>query len=142
MATPTLLQLMDALEARLATVGLRASAESPGAINPPAAIVGIPPIPEYRAAFGRGTVFIRSWPITVLTSAKVDRIGQRSLATYASWTGTKSVPLALEADPTLGGLIDDLVVTSFRPLGLEEVGVIQYFGGVFSVDMSMSGRDD
>jgi hypothetical protein len=132
---------MDALAARLDSIGLRASAESPGGINPPAAIVGVPPIPEYRAAFGRGTVFIRSWPITVLTSSKVDRVGQRTLAEYASWTGAKSVPAVLEADPTLGGLIDDLVVQSFRPLGLEEVGTLQYFGGVFSVDMSMSGLD-
>jgi hypothetical protein len=142
MATPALPQLMDALAARLDSIGLRASAESPGSINPPAAIVGVPPIPEYRAAFGRGTVYLRGWPITVLTSAKVDRIGQRALATYASWTGDKSVPLALEADPTLGGLIDDLAVVSFRPLGLEEVGIIQHFGGVFSVDLSMSGLED
>lgn len=139
MATPTIPQLMDALAAALGAIGLRASATSPGVVNPPAAIVGVPPIPDYRATFGRGRVLITGWPITVLTSSQVDRVGQRSLADYASWTGALSVPLALEADKTLGGLIDDLAVQSFRPLGLDEVGVIGYFGGLFSVDMTMSG---
>lgn len=140
MATPTLTQLMDALEERLETIsGLRVTSESPGAINPPAAILGVPPVPEYRATFGRGSVYLRDWPIVVLTSSKLDRIGQRALAEYASWTGPKSVPLALEADKTLGGLVHDLVVQSFRPLGLDEVGILQYFGGEFRVDMVMSG---
>lgn len=140
MATPMLTQLMDALEVRLKTVsGLRVTSESPGAVNPPAAFVGVPPVPEYRAAFGRGSVYLRDWPLVVLTSSKLDRIGQRALAEYASWAGAKSIPLALEADKTLGGLVDDLVVQSFRPLGLDEVGVLQYFGGEFRVDMVMSG---
>ena len=142
MATPTLPQLMDALEAVLDGIGLRASGASPGLINPPAAIVGVPPVPEYRATFARGRVYLTDWPITVLTSSKVDRVGQRALAEYASWVGPKSVPLALEADKTLGGLIHDLAVQSFRPLGLDEVGVLQYFGGVFSLDLIMSGSVD
>ncbi len=140
MATPTLLQLMDGLETKLdAITGLRASAISPGQINPPVAIVGVPPIPEYRATYGRGYVLITNWPIVVLTSIAVDRVGQRLLAEYAAWSGTKSVPLALEADKTLGGLIDDIAVQSFRPLGVEEVGVLGYFGGEFRIDMTMSG---
>ena len=134
-----MLQLMDAFEAKLDALGLRAVAISPGQINPPAAIVGLPPIPQYRATFGRGTVYITGWPIIVLTSSQVDRVGQRKLAEYASWTGANSVPLALEADKTLGGLVDDLMVDSFQPLGLEEVGVIGYFGGRFLVDLQMSG---
>lgn len=139
MATPLLWAIAEAMQAKLAGIGLRATAESPGAINPPAAIVGVPAIPDYRATFGRGYVLITNWPITVLTSALLDRIGQESLAEYASWTGPKSVPLALEADKTLGGLIDDLAVQSFRPLGLDEVGLLGYFGGEFRVDMTMPG---
>lgn len=141
MATSTIWQIMEALATKLDGIDLRATAESAGAINPPAAIVGVPPIPAYRAAFQRGTVYLTGWPITVFTSAQIDRIGQRRLAEYASWTGDKSVPLALEADPTLGGLVDDLAVDSFRPLGLEEVGVLGYFGGLFSVDITMSGLE-
>lgn len=140
MATASLPQLMAALEARLDTIpGLRPTSEMTGSINPPAAMVGVPPIPEYRATFGRGVVIITGWPLYVLTSAKVDRIGQLQLAEFASWTGAKSIPLAIEADKTLGGLATDLVVQSFRPLGLEEVGVIGYFGGLFTVDVELSG---
>lgn len=142
MATPTLGQIIAAVEAKLDGIGLRASSASPGAVNPPAAIVGVPPIGSYRAAFRRGTVLIEGWPLYVLTSSKVDRVGQAQLAEYASWTGAKSVPLALEADPTLGGVVDDLIVESFRPLGLEEVGIMQFFGGEFRLTMSVSGDPD
>lgn len=142
MATPTLKQIIAAVEAKLDGIGLRASPNSPGAVNPPAAIVGVPPIASYRAAFGRGTVILSGWPIYVLTSAKVDRIGQDALAEYASWTGAKSVPLALETDSTLGGVVDDLIVESFRPLGLEEVGIMQFFGGEFRLTVSVSGLTD
>lgn len=141
MATATLTQLMDAIENRIKTAipGLRVSSESPGIINPPAFIVGVPPVDDYRAAFGRGTVYLSGWPLTVQTSAKIDRVGQRALADYASWTGTKSIPLALEGDPTLGGLISDLKVASFRPLGLDEVGILGYFGGEFRMDLVLPG---
>jgi hypothetical protein len=139
---PTLGEIITAVETRLDSIGLRATSSSPGAVNVPAAIVGVPPIASYRAAFGRGTVMITGWPLYVLTSSHVDRIGQAQLAEYASWTGVKSVPAAFEAEPTLGGVVDDLLVESFRPLGLEEVGVLQYFGGEFRLTVSVSGLDD
>jgi hypothetical protein len=142
MATPTLFELMEAIEGKLDGIGLRASSTSPGAVSPPGAIVGIPPIPDYRATFHRGTVLLTDWPIYVLTSSMLDRVGQKALAEYMSWTGPNSVPLALEADPTLGGLCDDLIVTSARPLGLEEVGILNFFGGEFRLTISVSGLED
>lgn len=143
MATPTLWQLMEAAELKItAQTGLRASAYSPGQINPPALIIGVPPVPSYRAAFGRGTVLLTGWTITVLTSSKVDRIGQQALAEYLSWTGDKSIPNAIEDGTNLGGLVDDIIVDSSRPLGLDEVGVLQYFGGLLSLSATMSGLED
>lgn len=141
MATPTLWQLMEAIAEAAKTTGIRSAPESTGAINAPALMVGVPTVPEYRAAFGRGTVMITGWQLFILTSAKLDRAGQKALADYASWTGPKSIPLALEADKTLGGVAIDLAVQSFRPLGLEEVGIIQYFGGVLEVDVEVSGLE-
>lgn len=134
-------QIMDGLEARLATItGLRVSDVSPGQINPPCAIVGVPPVDNYHATFGaNGRVTLDSVTITVLTSAAVDRIGQRLLAGYANPTGDTSVKAAIEADKTLGGVVDDCIVTASRPLGLEEVGVIGYFGGVFNLRVIARG---
>lgn len=130
---------MLGVEARLATIaGLRVSEIVPEAISPPIAIVGLPPIPAYRSTMQRGTYEL-DLTVTILVSAGVSRVGQLLLAEYVSVSGANSIPLAIEGDRTLGGTVHDCVVTSFRPLGLDEVGVIQYYGGVFSLKTLASG---
>jgi hypothetical protein len=139
MTAPTLKAILLGVEARLATIaGLRTSAIVPEAISPPHALVGLPPIPTYRSTMSRGTYEL-DLTVTVLVSAGISRIGQMMLADYASVSGALSIPLAIEADRTLGGTVDDCVVTSFRPLGLDEVGVISYYGGVFNLKTLASG---
>lgn len=131
---PTIEQIMDGLEVRLATIsGLRVSDVSPGQINPPCAVIGVPAVTNYHATFGSARMTLDDLSVTVLVSAAYDRAGQKKLAGYANPTGATSVKAAVEADKTLGGTVDDCVVLSFRPLGLEEVGVIGYFGGVFQL---------
>lgn len=130
---PTVAQVMEGIEARLATItGLRASAVSPDQITPPAAVVGVPPVDAYHAAFNSSRMTL-DFPVTVLVSAALDRVGQMALAGYANPTGSTSVKAAIEGDKTLGGIVDDCIVVSFRPLGLDEVGAIGYYGGVFTV---------
>lgn len=125
--------VMLGIETRLATIeGLRTSPIQPDQINPPSAIVGVPPVAEYQQAFGRGKYLIEP-TITVLVSAAIDRVGQMALAEYAAITGLKSIPLAIRGDRTLNGSAEDAEVLSFRPLGLEEVGQIGYYGGLFAL---------
>lgn len=136
---PTILQVMDGIEARLATIaGLRTAAHVEDAINPPAAVVGVPDIGEYRATFGRGR-FQLDPTVTVFVSAAYSRAGQRLLAAYADVTGATSVPAAIEGDRTLGGIVEECHVLDFRVLGLEEVGAIGYYGGVFSLRVVATG---
>lgn len=127
--------------------GLRVNADGaivPGQINPPEGIIGIPPIEDYHGTFRMGS-FKTDMPIWVLVSAAVDRVGQLALADYADPSGPKSVRAALETKDTadgrstLGGVVSDLAVLSFRPLGLEEVGAIGYFGGVWTVRIVATG---
>lgn len=128
---PTIEQVILGVEARLATItGLRTSEVVPEQISPPHALVGVPPIPSYRIAMQRGSYEL-GLTVTVLVSAVVSRVGQLQLAGYANPTGPKSVPAAIEGDRQLGGVVADCIVISFRPLGLDEVGVIGYYGGVF-----------
>lgn len=131
---PTIADIMRGLEVRLATIdGLRVASDGqPDQINPPAAIVQVPPIDNYHATFQRGRLVL-SPTVLVLVSAAVSRVGQMALAEYADPTGPRSVVTALEGDKTLGGVAEDLVVRSFRPLGLEDVGEIGYFGGLFTL---------
>lgn len=140
MTAPDVLQVMQALEAAVDTIpGLRVSDFVPGAVSPPIAIVGVPPIPEYRLTMRRGRWRLEP-TITVLVSAALDRVGQRKLAGFAAPTGELSIAAAIERDRTLGGLVEETVVTSFRPLGWDEVGIIGYFGGVWDTYVVAKGQ--
>lgn len=135
----TIEEIMLGIETRLATIsGLRVTEYVADQINPPQAVVGVPAIPNYRSAMARGSYSITP-TVTVLVSAAVDRVGQLQLARYASPTGPSSVPAAIEGDRQLGATVHDCVVTAFRPLGYDEVGVIGYYGGVFDLTVIASG---
>ncbi|HEX6968606.1 MAG TPA: hypothetical protein VF174_07340 [Micromonosporaceae bacterium] len=136
----TIPQIMTGLKDRLATIsGLRVYDYAPDDPAPPAAFPLVPSIPSYREAMRRGT-YTLTFRVAVLTGAQLDRTGQARLAAYANPTGDQSIRAALEdTDKTLGGLVNDLVVESFDPAGLEEVGLISYYGGVFTVRVIASG---
>lgn len=139
MAAPTIQQILEGIEARLDTVtGLRTSAFVADQINPPAALVGVPPIDNYRSTMRRGR-FQLTPVVYVFVSATLDRVGQYQLASFADVTGDNSIPLAIEGDRSLGGLVEDCVVTGFRPLGMDEVGQIGYYGGVFDLLVIAAG---
>ena len=125
--------IMQGVEVRLATIpGLRVSDTVPGQVNPPQAFVGVPPVDSYVTSLG-GPRPTLAPTVTVLVSAAVDRTGQLALAAYADPSGPSSIPAAIAADSTLGGVVGGCQVRSFRPLNLEEVGVIGYFGGEFTL---------
>lgn len=130
---PTIEQIMDGIETRLATIpNLRTRNVSPDQIVPPCAWVGVPPIPSYHATFGSGRMTLAP-TVIVAVSASLDRVGQMRLAGYANPTGATSIKAAIEADKTLGGVVDDCIVVSFQPTGLDEVGGIGYYGGIFQL---------
>lgn len=139
MAVVTLAQLMAGVETRLQTIsGLNTDDIVPGTITPPQAIVGVPDIPSYRESFGRG-----SWrpqlSVTVYTSKGHTQTGQLLLAEFADVTGANSIPLAIEGDRTLGLAGVDCIVTAFQTLGEEQIALIGYYGGVFTLQTIAPG---
>lgn len=127
----TVRDVMLGIETRLQTIpDLNASGVKPDQINPPAAIVGVPPVSDYQEAYARSKYTLQP-TITVLTSSVIDRVGQLALADYVSLHGDKSIPAAIHADPKLGGAAEAAEVVSFRPLGIEDVGRIGFYGGLF-----------
>jgi len=139
MTAPSIPDILSGIETRLETIsGLHVSDIKSGQIVTPAAVVGVPPITDYWAAMKRGTFELEP-TIMVLTSTAVDRPGQLALAAYANPTGTSSVVAALYGDRTLGGAVDDSYVRDFRPLGIDEVGVIGYYGGIFTLYVVAQG---
>lgn len=129
---------MTGLKTRLATIsGLHALDFAPDNPVPPTAFPLVPAF-DYRQSMGRGT-YTLPFRIAVLTGAQLDREGQMNLAGYANQTGATSVRAAIEGDGTLGGIVAGSVVDDFDPQGLEQVGLAQYYGGIFNVRVIASG---
>lgn len=139
----TLDQILDGIEGLLAALpSLRVKdvvgVDLPVTGQASVAVVMTPAIPSYRSTMGRGKYEL-TVDVLLLTAAGISRPGQRKLAAFASQTGDSSLRAAVEADSTLGGTCDTSYLASFRPLGVEEVGVIGYFGGIFSIYLATSG---
>jgi hypothetical protein len=134
---PELQRVMNGLAVQVAKTGLRVADHVPGKINPPQGVVTVPPI-EYDIDFAhsRGVLMVT---LTVLVSATLDQQGQHNLAAYADVSGDKSIKAIIDANRNLGGLVDDCRVSKFRPLGLTEVGHLGYFGGEFTIPISIRG---
>lgn len=136
---PSIQDVMEGVAGQLETIsGLRVSAYESNSINVPQAVVLVPEIPDYRASMKRGT-FVLEVRVQVYTSTATDRSGQQQLAAYANPTGSSSVIAAIEADTTLGGVVNDCVVDSFRRLGVEEAMGIGFYGGEFTLRVVASG---
>lgn len=107
----TVSQVASGLQARLATIsGLRAYSYQPEQLNPPFAFPVLQQI-EYHRAMGGGDVLM-TWGITAVTGRWVDRTAHTLLDGYLSYSGASSIRAAIEADPTLGGVCDTLIVSS------------------------------
>lgn len=111
--------------------GLRTSDHVPGQINPPQAVVMVPPV-DYDQGFGRTRADLIV-TVTVLVSAAMDQQGQHLLAGYAEISGDQSVKAAIEKDRTLGGVVEDCRVSRFNPIGLTNYGSLAYIGGEFRI---------
>lgn len=136
----TIAEIMTGLKTRLATISdLQAYDYAPDDPVPPCAFPLVPPIPSYRDTMQRGR-YVLTYRVVVLTGAQLDRAGQVRLAEFASQTGTSSIRAAIEGDRTLGGLVEECVVDSFSPDGLEEVGLVNYYGGTFLVRVVARGN--
>ena len=140
----TIPQIMTGIETRLKTInGLRTADHAPGDPIPPAAFPLVPQI-NYRETMRRGS-YTLPFRVALVVASQVDRVGQHLLAEFASQTGTRSIRAALEGDrettgtQTLGGLVQDLVVDSFDPDGLVDVGLAGYVGGIFNLRVIASG---
>jgi hypothetical protein len=131
--------VLTALRTTLARVdGLNVSLAQTGQINPPTAILGVPTVTDYRKAFAGLRLNIEP-TITVLTSSAFDEIGTMRLAEFANPYGPKSIVKAIDDDHTLGGIVESARVVDFRPLSVEEIGAVGYYGGVFTVAVMARG---
>ena len=107
--------------------------EREGALaNVPCAVIVTPSI-DYHQSFSSAGLVRYEFRIMVLVQSADSEQSGIDLDTYADPGSPTSVRAAVESDRTLGGIADDLICTSFRPLSSEEVSGIGYWGGEFTV---------
>lgn len=117
----TISQVNTGIKARLATIaGLRVFDYMPDAVNPPLAFPVLTGI-EYHKAFGGGDVQF-AYNIGVVVGRVSDRTAQTTLDQYMSYGGATSVRAALEGDPTLGGIVDTLILSSSASISSLVIG--------------------
>lgn len=128
----TVSEISDALKNALTTVpGLRVYDYLPDQINPPLAYVGIQSV-NYHGAFAGGNP-VHTYTISVVVGRVSDRASQRSLDEFLAYDGDRSIRAAIEADPTLEGWVQTLVVTDGGNLAPLTMGDVTYVSIDFSV---------
>lgn len=90
--------------------GLRTKTFQPEQITPPVAYPLLQQV-TYHKAFGGGDV-VMDWQVAVIAGRWTDRTAHALLDTYLSYSGASSIRAALEADRTLGGVVQTMVVSS------------------------------
>ena len=109
-ATPS--QVKDGLKTAIQTVsGLRAYDYQPDQVNPPFAWPTLDEIRYHQTGMASGGV-VMDFTVTVVVYRASERTAQDALDQYTAWSGSQSVRAAIEADRTLGGVCDDLIVTN------------------------------
>jgi hypothetical protein len=100
----TVQEIREGIDDRLATIAdLRHSPVVPGVVNPPHAFVKRRQTTFGVSMDGEDDV---TFAVTVLVSWADQTTAQESLDEYLASTGAKSIKAAIDADPTLGDIVD------------------------------------
>lgn len=130
---PSLSAIMDGLAAALRTIsGLRVYAHVPDNLAPPAAIVQLPRSIDYDLTWGRGAD-VYTIPVLALVGSASDRASHANLAAYLDADGLTSIKAAIEADVTLGGVVDDARVSRADGVGAYTFAGVEYAGALLTV---------
>lgn len=112
----TISQVKDGLKTAIATVsGLRAFDYQPDQVNPPFAWSTLDTITFHQTGMQSGGVTM-NFTVTLVVNRSSERVAQDELDKYMSFDGAQSLRAAIEADRTLGGVCDDLIVTNAENL--------------------------
>lgn len=109
--TATITQVKQGLANRLATItGLRAFAYQPDQLNAPIAFPTLDNVLYHRTM--RTALTEMTFTVTLIVCKADSRSAQSQVDPYISASGSQSVRAAIEGDPTLGGVVDSLIVNS------------------------------
>ena len=135
MSQPTLSQVRTALAAQVALVpGLRVAATFTD-VTPPAAVVM--PIQGAFMTYGITSDGQVNWllRIILLTSVGDTKTGQNAMDALLATTGSQSIYLTLQADPSLGGVVSFCEPVEATGYGLMNVDGVDYLGCSLTVQV-------
>lgn len=105
-------QVATALMSSLSGIsGLRTRTYQPDDLSAPPYAYPVLQQVNYHRAFQGGDV-VMEWQVAVITGRWTDRTAHALLDSYLSYDGASSVRAALESDPTLGGVVQTMVVST------------------------------
>jgi hypothetical protein len=146
MAAATLRGIAAGIETRLETITsprVRASNISPDSVDVPTGgaygIVGLPEEVAYHRTMGNGRIEPVFTATILVSAAGPARVQQLLLADFMNPAGASSVRAAIEGDKTLGGAVEDCIVTRSRTLGQVTVGQNTYLGAEFFLQIIALG---
>ena len=117
MTTPSVSDIAAAIETALQTIpGINTEPYLPDTFTAPIGLVSIKEV-EYHGAFAGGNV-THSFEVLLIVSRASDRAAALAIDGYMSQSGANSpysVCGAIEADPTLGGVVSSLIVEKSGP---------------------------
>lgn len=114
MSTPaSVKEVAVAIQTKLATInGLRTYNYQPEQLNPPTAYPELTSV-TYHRTMGNGSALNQmDWTIHIIVGRYTDRTAHDLLDNYLSATGSKSIRAAIEADTTLGGVVQAAIVSN------------------------------
>lgn len=129
MNTPTITEMRDALASACVVDGLVSMSFMPDKPPTPCAIVMGP-----EATFNEDTLSDNyTFPVVILVGTPTQAGASEQLDAYLSRAGDKSVPRAIEADDTLGDVVQYAAAQGITDYGTHLVQNVEYLGATILV---------
>lgn len=129
--------LASAAEDAAGTTGLTCHGYIPDSITPPTLFVAGYVI-GYDTAAARGSDTV-TYTLRLLASRADDQSGQARIDAWAAGSGAGSLKAAIEADPSLGGLVDWTHMTAMDTSDLVVHAGTVYYGAEITVEVTGDG---
>jgi hypothetical protein len=132
--TATINEIADVITERVhaAHPKLHAKSDEGGPLLSPAFLIATPAF-DYHTTARKKDFELEAW---LLLANQLSRQVVRDLRTYAETTGIKAAVEGPDRESrTLGGLVDDCVVKSFRWISGDEYQMVEMVGGIFTIQI-------
>lgn len=127
--------IRDALKTRLRTItGLSTYTYFPGSLNGPAAVIQRN-VTNYDATMADGS---DDWEYiaTLMVPWADPKVAQAAMSKYLDRTGATSIKAVIEAEDTLGGVVDFAVVKTASEEVIRTIGEVEYLAVDFTIGVT------